>query len=199
MKLSLLIKLNLKVPNKDELFSIIAKDLNKKGYILSESDFINHLNIRENEISTGIGKGVAFPHAKLETIKPFIYFVRLADPIDFNALDGKPCNLFFFVGARKDMPNSHLKLLAASAMAITDNKDLIQKSSSVRKIRKFLLNYYKPHVYFESLNKEQLKIIKKYQKEIIITNDKTSNLTIDLSGLSGNDLDNKLANLEGIK
>jgi nitrogen PTS system EIIA component len=53
---------------------------------------------REELGSTGIGKGVAIPHARLpEVKKPFGILVRLKHPMDFNAVDGEPVDLVFLL------------------------------------------------------------------------------------------------------
>ncbi len=201
MKLNLLIKLNHKVANKDELFKTIASKLCKKGFLLSESEFINALNEREKEISTGVGKGVAFPHARLTNVASFVYVVRLKKAIDYNALDQMPCSLFFFLGAIcEDKVYPHLKLLAASAKLLgeNNNKDLFLKTCSKRKIKKILKQYYLPKIYL-NLDENKLNYIrKKYKNKIILTNDKDDNLALDYSQLNYDEVIEKLTNLEGI-
>lgn len=74
------------------------------------------LAAREDVVSTGIGKGVAIPHARLDSIDNFIVFVLIStDGVDFAALDGKRTTLFFVVLAPANKVNDHLKLLACIA------------------------------------------------------------------------------------
>lgn len=75
---------------------------------------------REGVVSTGIGRGIAIPHARLDTIDDFIVFVLVApDGIDFDSLDGKRVKLFFVVFAPSDKVNEHLKVLAGIANTLT--------------------------------------------------------------------------------
>lgn len=78
------------------------------------------LTDREAVVSTGIGKGVAIPHARLDNIDDFVVFVLVApDGIEFDALDGKRVTLFFVVFAPSSKVNEHLKLLAGIANTLT--------------------------------------------------------------------------------
>ncbi|MEL7231384.1 MAG: PTS sugar transporter subunit IIA, partial [Pseudomonadota bacterium] len=53
---------------------------------------------RENLGSTGVGEGVAIPHARLKGVeRPVGAFMRLSDGVDFDAIDGKPCDLIFML------------------------------------------------------------------------------------------------------
>jgi nitrogen PTS system EIIA component len=75
---------------------------------------------REAVVSTGIGKGIAIPHARLDTIEDFVVFVLIApDGIEFDALDGKRVTIFFVVFAPASKVNAHLKLLAGIANTLS--------------------------------------------------------------------------------
>ncbi len=68
---------------------------------------------REKLGSTGIGDGIAIPHAKLKSIgNIMVLFGRSARGVNFNALDGKPVHIFFLLVARDENFGAHLKLLA---------------------------------------------------------------------------------------
>jgi PTS system nitrogen regulatory IIA component len=68
---------------------------------------------RERLGSTGVGEGVAIPHARLEGLsRPVGGFARLAEPADFEAIDERPCDLVFMLLAPKDAGAEHLKALA---------------------------------------------------------------------------------------
>ena len=65
---------------------------------ISRSDVTDNLFARESLGTTGLGYGVAVPHGRIKGLKtPVAAFVRLATPIPFEAPDGKPVNLLFFL------------------------------------------------------------------------------------------------------
>jgi nitrogen PTS system EIIA component len=65
---------------------------------VDEAAIVAALVKREDLGSTGMGNGVAIPHARLETVKkPFGLLVRLDQPVDFNAIDGRPVDLVFIL------------------------------------------------------------------------------------------------------
>jgi PTS system nitrogen regulatory IIA component len=69
--------------------------------------------MRERLAGTGIGEGVAIPHARLAGLaKPIAGFARLEPPIDFDALDGRPADLVCILLAPDDCGGDHLKALA---------------------------------------------------------------------------------------
>ena len=71
---------------------------------------------RERLGSTGIGGGVAIPHAKLPKLDKIVgVFARLVKPIDFDALDGEPVDLVFALLAPEQAGADHLKALARIA------------------------------------------------------------------------------------
>jgi len=76
---------------------------------------------REQLGSTGFGHGVAIPHAKIEGL-PTIYgiFVRLAEPVDYKAIDSRPVDLIFLLLSPPDAGAEHLKALAAISRATRD-------------------------------------------------------------------------------
>ncbi|WP_417478754.1 PTS IIA-like nitrogen regulatory protein PtsN [Maricaulis sp.] len=68
---------------------------------------------RERLGSTGVGQGVAIPHARLTGIdKVTGFFMRLRAPVDFESIDGQPADLIFLLLAPEDAGAEHLKALA---------------------------------------------------------------------------------------
>jgi nitrogen PTS system EIIA component len=73
--------------------------------------------------STGIGRGVAIPHAKLAKLDRLVgMFARVEMPIDFEALDGEPVDLVFLLLAPEGAGADHLKALARIARLLRDEK-----------------------------------------------------------------------------
>ncbi len=87
------------------------------------------LQARENLGSTGLGKGFALPHARLDALsESFALFVRLARPIDFASIDDRPVDLVILLLGPADNGNQHLATLAALSRPLRD-------ASFVRKLR----------------------------------------------------------------
>lgn len=79
------------------------------------------LRTREALGSTGIGRGVAVPHARVEGIGAVLcYFARLDRPLEFDAIDGKPVDLVFLMLSPARDANAHLATLAAVTRRLRD-------------------------------------------------------------------------------
>ncbi|NTV98155.1 MAG: PTS sugar transporter subunit IIA [Chlorobiaceae bacterium] len=67
---------------------------------------------REEEMSTGIGKQIALPHAKTEAVtEPVLAFATLRDGINFDAIDNEPVRIVFLLATPEQLLSEHLKLL----------------------------------------------------------------------------------------
>ncbi|GAB6841700.1 PTS system nitrogen regulatory IIA component [Methylorubrum rhodinum] len=76
---------------------------------------------REGLGSTGVGDGVALPHARLETVrKPFGLLARLREPLDFDAVDERPVDLVFLLLLPTTEGGNHLNALACVARKLRD-------------------------------------------------------------------------------
>lgn len=90
------------------------------------------LNEREQLGSTGFGQGVAIPHGKIEGLSQ-IYgvFARVAEPIDYKAIDGRPVDLVFLLLSPPDAGAEHLKALAAISR-VTRHAATLEKMRGAR-------------------------------------------------------------------
>jgi PTS system nitrogen regulatory IIA component len=76
---------------------------------------------REKLGSTGLGYGVAIPHGRIKTIKePVCAFVRIAQPIAFEAPDGEPVRLVFAMLVPEHATEAHLEILSELAQMFSD-------------------------------------------------------------------------------
>jgi PTS system nitrogen regulatory IIA component len=88
---------------------------------LDPSTIFGALQARENLGSTGLGKGFALPHARLQKLNaPYALFVRLARPIDFRAIDERPVDLVILLLTQASGGNQHLATLAAVSRPMRD-------------------------------------------------------------------------------
>ena len=79
------------------------------------------LQEREQLGSTGIGRGVALPHARIPGLKRFVgAFARLQQPIDFEAIDQQPVDLLFVLLAPENTPREQLAALARISRLFRD-------------------------------------------------------------------------------
>lgn len=115
---------NIKCKNKDDLFTVIGelavKDPKCKG--VTKEFIIERLKERETQGSTGVGDGVAIPHARVKGMNDFIVIVITTKGIDFQAFDNKKVKLFFVILGPEDDVNRHLQILAALAGKIKNIK-----------------------------------------------------------------------------
>ena len=88
---------------------------------IARSIVFDSLFARERLCSTGLGQGVAIPHGRIAKLPaPIGAFLRLKEAIPFEAPDGKPVNLLFFVLMPEKDTNSHLQILASLAEIFAD-------------------------------------------------------------------------------
>ena len=87
---------------------------------------------REGLGSTGFGQGVAIPHGKIDGLgRIYGLFVRLAEPIDYKAIDGGPVDLVFLLLSPIDAGADHLKALAAISR-VTRHAATLEKMRGAR-------------------------------------------------------------------
>jgi fructose-specific phosphotransferase system IIA component len=95
--------------------------------IRDEKDSLVRLLEREKVVSTGIGNGIAIPHAKAAHVpKMVIAMARVREGLDFEALDGRPVHILFLLLGPPHEAGLHVKLLARIARLIK-NPDFIEQ------------------------------------------------------------------------
>ena len=98
--------------SKRQVLSVIA-DIAGRSFDLPSEQVLDALLEREAAGSTGVGHGVAVPHARLEGIDRMrAVFVRLEQPVAFEAVDDQPVDLLFALFAPKGSSSEHLRALA---------------------------------------------------------------------------------------
>jgi PTS system nitrogen regulatory IIA component len=96
-------------------------DLAEQAYALNADVVLNALLEREALGPTGVGSGIALPHARLDEIdKVSGVFVLLDKPIDFGAVDRQPVDIAFALFAPEDAGVNHLKALALVSRTLRD-------------------------------------------------------------------------------
>jgi len=107
------IRVGLSGGNKRKLLQMLGHMAGTRlGY--DQDAIIETIAERERLGSTGFGNGVAIPHGKVEGLKRiYAMVVRLAEPIDYKAIDGQPVDMVFLLLSPPDAGAEHLKALAA--------------------------------------------------------------------------------------
>lgn len=136
------ITLDLRASHKEEAIKETAALLGSAAEISDFDLFLKDVFERETLNTTGIGNGIAIPHARTNSVKEFVIAVgRSASGIDFAALDNKPVKLIFLVGTPKEKGlNSYLKILAHLSRLLRKDdfkKGLLHASSPEEIIEQF--------------------------------------------------------------
>jgi len=109
-----------KVTSKKRLFLILG-EIAQAAYDLCPEDTVDALLDRENLGPTGVGGGVALPHARINGLDQVVgAFVRLDSPLDFEAPDRQGVDLVFALFAPVNAGAEHLKALAAASRKLRD-------------------------------------------------------------------------------
>ncbi len=99
---------------------------------LDSAGILASLTEREQLGSTGFGHGVAIPHGKIEGLnRIYCQFARLAEPLDYKAIDGWPVDLVFLLLSPPDAGAEHLKALAAISR-VTRHAATLEKMRGAR-------------------------------------------------------------------
>lgn len=102
--------------SKKRLFETIAAFVHKNFPAIESESTYDSLLERERLGSTGLGEGVALPHCRIEDCTQIIgMLLQLNEPIDFDAMDGKPVDLVFVLLVPQTAVNEHLLALQAIA------------------------------------------------------------------------------------
>ena len=116
-----LINLEFKGKDKKEIIEELVELIAKSGKLKNKKAFLKAILEREKLGSTGLGNGVAIPHAKSKVVKGFVLvFGRMDNGIDFGALDGERTYLFFSLASPEEEVGGHLKVLSEIARLIKD-------------------------------------------------------------------------------
>ncbi|MBT4088039.1 MAG: PTS sugar transporter subunit IIA [Deltaproteobacteria bacterium] len=115
------IAVNLKAGEKEKIISELA-ELQFENYPeIDKDEAIVGLSEREKILSTGIGKGIAIPHARLESSRRIsVSFGLMQGETDFEAIDNQPVRIIFLIFFPKDEVNLQLRFLARISRLLRD-------------------------------------------------------------------------------
>lgn len=106
--------LDLKAETKQAAFEEMINRLYEAGRITDKKVFLEGILARESQTTTGLGDGIAMPHAKNSAVKmPTVAFARSTAGVDYQAMDGQPVHLLFMIAVPANANNTHLEALAS--------------------------------------------------------------------------------------
>lgn len=124
---------DLKSNTKADVIDELTNKLDRAGRLRDKEEFKNAIWKRENEFSTGIGEGIAIPHAKTSAVRtPALAFGRSKSGIDYDSLDGNSSHIFFMIAASEGAHNEHLDTLSRlSSMLMNESfREKLMSASS---------------------------------------------------------------------
>jgi nitrogen PTS system EIIA component len=108
--------LALRADGRDDLLRRLAREALALGLVGDQRAFFDKLRGREEEISTGIGRGLAVPHTVIAGAHAtFVLAAVLDHPIEYKAIDAVPVDVFFLIGGKPGEVALQLQLLARIA------------------------------------------------------------------------------------
>ncbi|EKQ22267.1 PTS system fructose-specific IIABC components [Lacticaseibacillus paracasei] len=115
--------MDLKGTSKEAVIDEMVAKYHAEGIVTDENEYRQDILKREAESTTGIGEGIAMPHAKDSAVtRATVLFAKSDQGVDFNALDGQPVHLFFMIAAPEGANNEHLAALAALSSLLINPK-----------------------------------------------------------------------------
>lgn len=124
----------LDVETRDEAIEKLVNLASEGKYLGDAKTFHNAILKREDLVSTGIGMGVAIPHAKIDTCEKFFITIGvLGKGVDWHSLDGSPVRLVFMIGGPDDRNTEYLQLLSTLTLVMKDEerrKALLQQTDA---------------------------------------------------------------------
>lgn len=134
------IELNVKVGSKQEAIDKLIDLMYATGKISDKEAYKKGILAREALTSTGIGEGIAIPHAQVAAVKKAgLAAMTVPDGVDYESLDGQPAKLFFMIAAPEDGGNTHLQALAKLSALLMD-EDFRQSLLDAKTPEEFLHN-----------------------------------------------------------
>jgi len=115
------ISLQVRAETKEDVLEELIKILNDNGDLEDVNDVRRVIFEREKLMSTGIGHGIALPHGKTNAVKlTSVSMITLAQPVDYESLDGQPIQLAIMLVGKENQVSTHLKLLSKISRVIAN-------------------------------------------------------------------------------
>ena len=115
------ILLNATPTDKADAIYTLGDLMDKSGNLSDKAEYLKAVFAREEAGSTGLGDGIATPHAKSNGVKEAgLAAMVVPNGVDFDALDGQPSRLFFMIAAPEGAADTHVEVLSKLATMVID-------------------------------------------------------------------------------
>lgn len=135
------IVMDLKSTDKPSVIRELATVMEKEGIVRDIDGFMADIHEREKQGSTGVGFGVAIPHAKSKSVKkPGLVFGRSKAPIKYESHEEDAADIFFMIAAPEGEENIHLQTLAKLSRTLIDEgfRDQLREATSAEDVLSLL-------------------------------------------------------------
>jgi len=136
-----LISFELSSKAKEDVIAELVALAAKSKLVKDKEMLLNDVLEREKLVTTGVGYGVAFPHAKTRSVRGIVIaFGRSKHGIDFDAMDKRPVHLFFMIAAPEDAIGAHLNVMARLSyiMKSEENREKLLDIKSPKELLEML-------------------------------------------------------------
>lgn len=163
---------DLESKTKADVINELSEKLDAAGKLADKEAYKEAIWARESQSTTGIGEGIAIPHAKTKAVKtPAIAFGRSKEGIDYEALDGQPSHLFFMIAASEGANNTHLETLSRLSSFLMDME-----------FRKKLLNANTNEEIIKIVDEKELSELEEVEEEKQESPSTNNNLVLAVTG-----------------
>ncbi|GFZ26149.1 PTS sugar transporter subunit IIA [Lactobacillus corticis] len=118
-----LIKFDLDAKDRKDVINQLADLYVTRGIVRDKNKYLDSVEFREMQGTTGVGDGIAIPHGQTNTVtKSSIAIAELRHSVEWNSLDGKPVKFVFLLAIPEGGSKEHLKILSEVAGDLMDGK-----------------------------------------------------------------------------
>ncbi|MCD8481160.1 MAG: PTS sugar transporter subunit IIA [Candidatus Cloacimonetes bacterium] len=132
-----LVKIVESFESKGKCLDFMTDLLSASGCLSFPDRYLAAVKGREEIMSTGIGRGIAIPHARDLTVSCLrIAVCKLATPMDFNSVDGQPVNLVFLIAVPQNSNHQYMQILRSLSQHLREdkNRDLLLRASTDKEL-----------------------------------------------------------------
>lgn len=141
--------IDLKETDKECFLSKMIEKLDSLGLLINKDEVEHAIMAREQLMSTGIGNGIAIPHAKTDSVNNIIISIAtIKNGINYKSIDKNKVFVVFMLLTPKNSSSENLKVLTSIAKIFRDNSNFLEK----------LINAKKSQEIIELIGKEEMKI-----------------------------------------
>lgn len=137
------IVVHLSATTKEAVLDELIEQLDKAGRLNDKDGMKQAILAREAQGSTGIGEGIAIPHAKTAAVKtPAIAYGFSKEGVEFDSLDQQKAHLFFMIAATEDANQAHLATLALLSQMLMDEsfRQELMKAETKERVLEIITN-----------------------------------------------------------